>query len=257
MGTEQQNEPNPGNEQSTKAGKTRHPWWFNQELPIDRFTGWLVAWTALLFIATVINAVILGITDHTLKETLIENRKVAVSTETAAKSAERSAKLAEDALIASNRAWLAPITALSMNKIAVGKPFNIAVTYRNIGKEPAIDVTYNFSAERVAADPKYPGWGGDFGKKKNEMCVQESESDKGVAYPGGADQYAVTYSIEPEFVDAAIMRAQLTFYIQGCIRYLTFSQVHHAAYCFYLHNDTSIPSEKWGWRFCPYGNNSD
>jgi len=27
-------------------------WWFRQKNPIDRFTGWLVAWTALLFLAT-------------------------------------------------------------------------------------------------------------------------------------------------------------------------------------------------------------
>lgn len=46
----------------------KEPWWFKQKLPIDRFTGWLVAWTALLFVATIANAVILHSTDDKIKE---------------------------------------------------------------------------------------------------------------------------------------------------------------------------------------------
>ena len=36
-----------------KNDSKKVPWWFNQPLPIDRFTGWLVAWTSCLSLATV------------------------------------------------------------------------------------------------------------------------------------------------------------------------------------------------------------
>ena len=44
-----------GKQAETAEAKTdtiKQPWWFNQPLPIDRFTGWLVAWTSCLSIAT-------------------------------------------------------------------------------------------------------------------------------------------------------------------------------------------------------------
>ena len=64
MGAREQYEANKRAEE-TKVDKKK--WWFKQTAPIDRFTGWLVAWTALLFIATVLNAAILYVTDHTLR----------------------------------------------------------------------------------------------------------------------------------------------------------------------------------------------
>jgi hypothetical protein len=44
----------------------KEPWWFKQPLPIDRFTGWLMVFTGLLFLATVVSAAILIKTDFTL-----------------------------------------------------------------------------------------------------------------------------------------------------------------------------------------------
>jgi hypothetical protein len=58
--------------EARRAEKPKPPekrlWWFNQPLPIDRFTDWLVAWTALLFIATIGNAIILKRTDDKIGE---------------------------------------------------------------------------------------------------------------------------------------------------------------------------------------------
>src|SRR5260221_4271358 len=54
-------------------------WWFRQKNPIDRFTGWLVAWTALLFVVTIANAIILSHTDDKIGEQAkiaAEQRKV-------------------------------------------------------------------------------------------------------------------------------------------------------------------------------------
>jgi hypothetical protein len=131
MSAEQQEESKSGNEQPAKAGKTRQPWWFNQAIPIDRFTGWLVAWTALLFVATIINAVILGITDHTLKGTLVETRK-------AADAATKSAQTQIDASDRQLRAYvfLDPQEALWDDKGLLG----VTVVVKNAGVTPAYKV---------------------------------------------------------------------------------------------------------------------
>jgi hypothetical protein len=43
-------------------------WWFGQRNQIDRFRGWLVAWTALLRVGTVLSALVLYKTDTRFSE---------------------------------------------------------------------------------------------------------------------------------------------------------------------------------------------
>jgi hypothetical protein len=50
---------------AAKAESDQKKWWFKQPNPINRFTGWLVAWTALLFVGTIISAMILWQSDQT------------------------------------------------------------------------------------------------------------------------------------------------------------------------------------------------
>jgi hypothetical protein len=66
------------NKRTTEAKIGKKKWWFKQREPIDRFTGWLVAWTASLFIATCINACILWVTDKTLNDTMINGQRAYV-----------------------------------------------------------------------------------------------------------------------------------------------------------------------------------
>jgi hypothetical protein len=75
MGAKENYEARNAAEKAKRDASKESRWWFNQLAPIDRFTGWLVAWTALLFVATIISAAVLFITDHTLKDTLVETRK--------------------------------------------------------------------------------------------------------------------------------------------------------------------------------------
>jgi hypothetical protein len=56
----------------------KEPWWFNQALPIDRFTGWLMIYTLVMAIATLLSAAILFKTDHTLKETMVFGQRAYV-----------------------------------------------------------------------------------------------------------------------------------------------------------------------------------
>lgn len=48
VATKQKNKPRKGSNNTSTSKKL---WWYEQPAPIDRFTGWLVLWTALLFAA--------------------------------------------------------------------------------------------------------------------------------------------------------------------------------------------------------------
>jgi hypothetical protein len=65
MGAKEQYE---ANKRAYETKEDKKKWWFKQREPIDRFTGWLVVWTALLFIATVGSVVVLHSTDEKIKE---------------------------------------------------------------------------------------------------------------------------------------------------------------------------------------------
>jgi hypothetical protein len=47
MGTKENYEARKADEKAKREANKSKRWWFNQRVPIDRFTGWLVAWTAV------------------------------------------------------------------------------------------------------------------------------------------------------------------------------------------------------------------
>ncbi|HEY6764327.1 MAG TPA: hypothetical protein VI386_06105 [Candidatus Sulfotelmatobacter sp.] len=58
-----------------QAEREEGVWWFSRRNPIDRFTGWLVAWTALLSLSTLISAIVLYKTDRTLQCTVVATQR--------------------------------------------------------------------------------------------------------------------------------------------------------------------------------------
>jgi hypothetical protein len=151
MGAKEQDEAN-DRADDTKVDKKK--WWFKQREPIDRFTGWLVAWTALLFIATIVSAGILWKTDNTLRETLEVNQ----------------------------RPWLAisarPIGDAGINDDGV---LSLPVEYslKNSGRTPAVGVTIE--------DDLYVGGGAfDVPDAQRKACSRKQaplkDDDLGVGY---------------------------------------------------------------------------
>jgi hypothetical protein len=137
----------------------KEPWWFKQPLPIDRFTGWLVAWTALLFIATICSVAVLLITDDTF------NHQLAVM----------QGQL--DEMQAEQRPWVYAVDVEPAGKITLedGKYFiPLKFTVKNTGHLPA------FSVEpKTGATPLMMG--NSVRTIKNTVCdeYRESPVDKG------------------------------------------------------------------------------
>jgi hypothetical protein len=121
-----------------EADKSKR-WWFNQRAPIDRFTGWLVTWTFLLFIATVINAGVLWKTDSTLHDTLLETKKSADAAEDSANAAKAAVELSDKTAERQLRAYInVETTNLSWNKGVA----TVAVSVRNAGQTPASGMVF-------------------------------------------------------------------------------------------------------------------
>ena len=114
--------------------RKRQPWWFKQPLAIDRLTGWLVVYTLILAIATIISAYILARTDSTLRETLIITQRPWLSLN-----------------------WEA-VSSLSYDEKSGQKiTFNIIAT--NSGHVPAQSVYVSAS---FAEEPDYPDYSDQF-----------------------------------------------------------------------------------------------
>jgi hypothetical protein len=135
--------------EARRAEKQQPPkknvWWFREPLPIDRFTGWLVAFTALLFIATIVNAVVLWITDHTLRETLEAN----------------------------NRAWVAVTDAIGDPTPGLNQVVTAKISLRNSGQSPALKLAYWMSIAGVVAE------------SEEKFIFPTDDVCSAVSYPGG------------------------------------------------------------------------
>jgi hypothetical protein len=220
MGAKEQYEARKAAERARQAenDKTREkqPWWFNQPNPIDRFTGWLVAVTALLFVATVINAIILWITDHTLKQTLEAN----------------------------NRAWIAPSGALLNTRpttnLVLEQPIEPTLLYRNSGQSPALNL--GSAMEVILAD-----------SPEGTFTIEPSKICDGVA-PGGSALFPSATSItisfpadNPKIVfNDAIQDTKKVVMWRGCFRYETYGKPRKTEFCFWLRKN----GPQWYWHDC-------
>jgi hypothetical protein len=134
-------------------------WWLGQRDPIVRLTKWLVVWTALLFVGTVVSAGILLKTDMTLRETLEVNQ----------------------------RPWLA-ISATPSGDVEIGDKeglsFPVEFTIKNSGKTPGVGV--------IIENDLYVG-GGAFGVEDAERraCSREQAQSK-------EDDLGYGYSVFPD-----------------------------------------------------------
>lgn len=214
MGTEQQDKTGDSNTNPEQPRPKREPWWFNQPNPIDRFTGWLVAVTLLLCIATVINAYILWITDHTLRDTLEAN----------------------------NRAWIAITAAVLESNPALDQPIQVRLHYRNSGQSPALKLSYAMRMDAIAA----PTQGQTVDLTGEDFC-------KTVPFPGGGTLFPSSESVGGGFptaslikANAAILSGAVILVWKGCFRYETYGRHRQTDFCYWLRKD----GIRWGWQDC-------
>lgn len=180
--------------------RKKHPWWWlGQRAPIARFTAYLALWTAFLFAATVINAIILFVTDQTLRDTLEAN----------------------------NRAWLAVTVASLDNMPAEGLPLLGHVTYKNTGHSPAMDMNYVMFIQILPVEKS------DIGESCNLLPPKSRDL---TLFPGNEMSTIFPYSREA-VVSKDVIDGKLILYWRGCFRYKTYGKNRTTDFCYFLRHN--------------------
>jgi len=189
-------------------------WWLGQRDPIARFTLWLVISTIGLFIATGVSAVVLFVTDHTLRKTMI----------------------------ASNRAWVVP-TAMTLNsELKTAQEGNLTFVYGNSGHEPAVKVGRHDTSVIISGD--FLGASGpqnvletfraaiEKGNFPDSCAVARQKRFLGVINPGIGNNVGYV-NIRPENVTDAVVNGKDFVVIRGCFIYETMGETHSTEYCYF------------------------
>lgn len=200
MGAEEENkagqaaQESGGGEQQQSVQKRL--WWFEQPIPIDRFTGWLVTWTALLFTATVINAVVLYKTDLTFHDTLIEARKsadAAIKSVGIAREAADAAKASVDvSTVSAERQLRAYVSAVVGDIVQSGQQLQAHVTISNLGQTPAYKIVVTGLNVPASFPPERGRLPAQFGTAPVSVNVFAAHRIEGATFLGQGKEFTTT-----------------------------------------------------------------
>jgi hypothetical protein len=252
MGAKENYEARKAAEKAKRTAEKESRWWFSQRAPIDRFTGWLVVWTALLFVATIGSAAILWKNDETLHETLVETQKSVEAAQTSADAAKAAVELSDKTAERQLRAYLS-IESISFSWIL--KNGSAEVVIRNAGQTPASNMTVQgiiATGNDISQNGRLPayfgnlpasfGIGGDPDPKKTTRVLGQGREE---TYTISAEPFTKNAPTEPfaaypfrVFVIGAIYYTDIFGkhrYSRFCAYFLS---VTHSAYC-NEHNDAN------------------
>jgi len=168
-------------------------------------------------------------------------------------SATASTEMAQQAFIASQRAWLGPNDAKFGEAPVAGQKLDVLITVHNTGREPARNVDRIMA--QFTATPEEEGQGIHNWNSLIfiDTCRKLPEREAGqVIYPStGFGGVTLTYPLPEKMIDEDVVTGKKALFIHGCFVYRTFDEVRHSAFCFfYKKGETTI--EHLG--FCPRGN---
>jgi hypothetical protein len=159
-------------------------------------------------------------------------------------------------LRAEQRAWLGPQSARSERPPALGKDFEVAVSYQNTGREPASDVVSEAAPFTVALDQASSATVDRRIKEAAEHCaVVTPGAGTKVVYPGvsaAGDRTAV--SVRKELIDWDFVYGVKILVVPGCYAYKSGGVARHSAFCFFYQHGFSNPTN---WPLCQAGNYAD
>lgn len=179
----------------------------------------------------------------TAHEQLVKLQESVAATQSAANAATAQADRAKEAIIANNRAWLAPHIEITIDD--QNRPNGIEGYIENTGHEPAINV----SLSGIEIN-QFDGFGpiSDHGSK--DICKDILAFDKNVIYPQDkfpVESYAREFNGSPGLNIPTI--------IHGCVSYETFGKVHFSEFCYWIANLPLAGGVKT--RPCANENNAD
>jgi hypothetical protein len=165
--------------------------------------------------------------------------------------------LAEDAFITSNRAWLVPRAAELEKPLVNGQYVYVSISVQNTGRTPANKIRDSFEIRIAHQLDAKTEWIGVI-LPENTTCERKrmsQVSDVPIMYPTESGGYKIHDMLAGPIVDDDVFRGLKTFYIQGCLEYMTMDVLHHSAYCFFFRTSGNVAD--WKFMTCLNGNYAD
>ena len=161
--------------------------------------------------------------------------------------------ISRTALVSNQRAWLAPVAVTIKSDLETGKPFTTSIQYKNVGKEPALNLGASGQVQFV---PNNNETINNLGKQSLGMCDTNlnNTSRNQTIYPSEANGYELIATSTFDQPTAAVLKGESVLYLQGCLVYDSMGEARKSAFCFYWIYDPAKALKDWDWRFCQYGN---
>jgi hypothetical protein len=160
-----------------------------------------------------------------------------------------------DSLIASNRAWVAPVMTQRVEPIVAGKKLTIRVIYGNPGKEPALDTNQQmvFRTGRTTLDTNSEFVAMEI--EPNLTCEGLTPRQGALAvYPTAFGSSYFWTATSPFDISQDVIDRKEAIYINACFAYRTFERGHQSGFCIFLLPKLGKPPDQWEFSFCPSGN---
>lgn len=160
------------------------------------------------------------------------------------------AMLMRSTLVANQRAWLAPYNVQVLGDFDSGGESSFEVSYRNVGKEPANQVKQATAIAWPAKEQTI---------ESVDLCplARQQEGIGTTAYPSDSTYYTVGTLVRSGGSAFEILNGEKTFYLNGCLAYEIFGEVHHSKFCFYWVYEPGKALKEWKWRYCQTGNSAN
>jgi hypothetical protein len=169
---------------------------------------------------------------------------------------------AHKALVAANRAWIAPVS-LTLGAIPSAPPtedITVLLPFRNTGHEPATDAFIVAGSDSIAIAATYD----DIHAKEQsfeDYCFSipganhMASAVSAVIFPGDSStSYFNRYiRIRSDLIDWDAVYGRKYVYVHACVVYQTFGEVRHTSVCYYAQAGKSVGNLP----FCDKGNRAD
>jgi hypothetical protein len=199
---------------------------------------------------------------------LIEaNKKLAEAASVQAQAAKDTALTAHENLVASQRAWVAPIRFVFADLNNAQQPLRVRMTYQNVGREPARNVrnylTAGYIRNPIPPSPKEWGnnrtWFSMEAIKPRSMCGGTAPDKNSVIYPSPTIGFDIEMGDPPDGADVQALFEEVKnkksiYFVAGCLSYETVKERRSSAFCAMLMPVEGKEISQWQFSACPIGN---
>jgi hypothetical protein len=160
-----------------------------------------------------------------------------------------------EALVASNRAWIASSGISVTGQIDDDKDFTVNVYYTNVGKGPALKMNQYFS---VGTAPIPTNDVEPISAGLNATCDGlRPKAERTVVFPSTQHGGWINTTIgRAVFLTPAVKANKAAIYLQGCLSYETMQQVHKTWFCYAIYRNGTFATQNVT-VLCADGNGAD